>query len=185
MLGLTAFAVSFDESRYILNGILFQISKNNLVMVHRLARPGPEKATLTPCSCRAVRRSSPRRAPRPPRGEGRRRRFAGARYRSSGPVRRIRFRPRGGLAGRDGVHRHRQAVAVRGRDDRSIAAQGRRREVRPTPSARPRSVGPTCRPASSRGSPRSLHRVDAAPVAAWRGLPGRISAGFAGSGRCP
>jgi len=33
MLGLTSFAVSFDESRYILNGILFQISKNNLVMV--------------------------------------------------------------------------------------------------------------------------------------------------------
>ncbi|MFH1441185.1 MAG: DNA polymerase III subunit beta [Candidatus Omnitrophota bacterium] len=33
MLRLTAFAVSFDESRYILNGILFKISKNNLVLV--------------------------------------------------------------------------------------------------------------------------------------------------------
>lgn len=33
MLRLTSFAVSFDESRYILNGILFQINKNNLVLV--------------------------------------------------------------------------------------------------------------------------------------------------------
>jgi DNA polymerase-3 subunit beta len=33
MLGLTAFAVSFDETRYILNGILFKIEKNNLVLV--------------------------------------------------------------------------------------------------------------------------------------------------------
>jgi DNA polymerase-3 subunit beta len=33
MLGLTSFAVSFDETRYILNGILFQISKNNLTLV--------------------------------------------------------------------------------------------------------------------------------------------------------
>lgn len=32
MLKLTSFAVSFDESRYILNGIFFQISKNNLVL---------------------------------------------------------------------------------------------------------------------------------------------------------
>jgi DNA polymerase-3 subunit beta len=33
MLGLTAFAVSFDESRYILNGILFKINKNTLTLV--------------------------------------------------------------------------------------------------------------------------------------------------------
>ena len=33
MLGLTSFAASFDETRYILNGILFKISKNNLTMV--------------------------------------------------------------------------------------------------------------------------------------------------------
>ncbi len=33
MLNLTAFAVSIDESRYILNGILFRISKNNLMLV--------------------------------------------------------------------------------------------------------------------------------------------------------
>lgn len=33
MLILTSFAVSFDESRYILNGILFKISKNNLTLV--------------------------------------------------------------------------------------------------------------------------------------------------------
>lgn len=33
VLGLTAFAVSFDESRYILNGILFKIEKNNLTLV--------------------------------------------------------------------------------------------------------------------------------------------------------
>lgn len=33
MLGLTSFAVSFDETRYILNGILFKINKNNLVLV--------------------------------------------------------------------------------------------------------------------------------------------------------
>jgi len=33
MLGLTSFAVSFDETRYILNGILFKIEKNNLVLV--------------------------------------------------------------------------------------------------------------------------------------------------------
>lgn len=33
MLKLTSFAVSFDESRYILNGIFFKISKNNLVLV--------------------------------------------------------------------------------------------------------------------------------------------------------
>lgn len=33
MLGLTSFAVSFDETRYILNGILFKISKNNLLLV--------------------------------------------------------------------------------------------------------------------------------------------------------
>lgn len=33
MLGLTSFAVSSDETRYILNGILFKINKNNLIMV--------------------------------------------------------------------------------------------------------------------------------------------------------
>ncbi len=33
MLTLTSFAVSFDESRYILNGILFRIQKNNITMV--------------------------------------------------------------------------------------------------------------------------------------------------------
>lgn len=33
MLALTSFAVSFDESRYILNGILFKISKGKLVFV--------------------------------------------------------------------------------------------------------------------------------------------------------
>jgi len=33
MLNLTAFAVSFDETRYILNGILFKISKNTLTLV--------------------------------------------------------------------------------------------------------------------------------------------------------
>jgi DNA polymerase-3 subunit beta len=33
MLALTSFAVSFDETRYILNGILLKISKNNLVLV--------------------------------------------------------------------------------------------------------------------------------------------------------
>ena len=33
MLHLTSFAVSFDESRYVLNGILFQISKNTLLLV--------------------------------------------------------------------------------------------------------------------------------------------------------
>jgi DNA polymerase III subunit beta len=33
MLNLTSFAVSFDESRYILNGILFKISQNNLTLV--------------------------------------------------------------------------------------------------------------------------------------------------------
>ena len=33
MLGLTHFAVSFDETRYILNGILFQNDKNNLTLV--------------------------------------------------------------------------------------------------------------------------------------------------------
>jgi len=33
MLGLTSFAVSFDETRYILNGILFKIEKNNLILV--------------------------------------------------------------------------------------------------------------------------------------------------------
>jgi DNA polymerase-3 subunit beta len=33
MLRLTSFAVSFDETRYVLNGILFQINKNNLVLV--------------------------------------------------------------------------------------------------------------------------------------------------------
>lgn len=33
MLGLTSFAVSFDESRYILNGILFKINKNTLTLV--------------------------------------------------------------------------------------------------------------------------------------------------------
>ncbi len=33
MLGLTAFAVSFDETRYILNGILFKIEKNTLTLV--------------------------------------------------------------------------------------------------------------------------------------------------------
>ena len=33
MLGLTAFAVSFDETRYILNGILFKVEKNKLVLV--------------------------------------------------------------------------------------------------------------------------------------------------------
>lgn len=33
MLGLTSFAVSFDETRYILNGILFKINKNNLTLV--------------------------------------------------------------------------------------------------------------------------------------------------------
>ena len=33
MLGLTSFAVSIDESRYILNGILFKINKNNLTLV--------------------------------------------------------------------------------------------------------------------------------------------------------
>jgi DNA polymerase-3 subunit beta len=33
VLGLTSFAVSFDESRYILNGILFKINKNNLTLV--------------------------------------------------------------------------------------------------------------------------------------------------------
>ena len=33
MLQLISFAVSLDESRYVLNGILFQISKNNLVLV--------------------------------------------------------------------------------------------------------------------------------------------------------
>ena len=33
MLTLTSFAVSFDETRYVLNGILFKIYKNNLVLV--------------------------------------------------------------------------------------------------------------------------------------------------------
>ncbi|MFA5144857.1 MAG: DNA polymerase III subunit beta [Candidatus Omnitrophota bacterium] len=33
ILGLTSFAVSFDETRYILNGILFKIHKNNLTLV--------------------------------------------------------------------------------------------------------------------------------------------------------
>jgi DNA polymerase-3 subunit beta len=33
MLNLTSFAVSVDETRYILNGILFKISKNNLTLV--------------------------------------------------------------------------------------------------------------------------------------------------------
>jgi len=33
MLSLTSFAVSLDETRYILNGILFKISKNNLELV--------------------------------------------------------------------------------------------------------------------------------------------------------
>ncbi|MGE5197342.1 MAG: DNA polymerase III subunit beta [Deltaproteobacteria bacterium] len=33
MLNLTSFAVSFDETRYILNGILFKIIKNNLTLV--------------------------------------------------------------------------------------------------------------------------------------------------------
>ncbi|MFA5063047.1 MAG: DNA polymerase III subunit beta [Candidatus Omnitrophota bacterium] len=33
MLSLTSFAVSIDESRYILNGILFKINKNNLTLV--------------------------------------------------------------------------------------------------------------------------------------------------------
>ncbi len=33
MLGLTSFAVSIDETRYILNGILFKINKNNLTLV--------------------------------------------------------------------------------------------------------------------------------------------------------
>jgi DNA polymerase III subunit beta len=33
MLGLTSFAASFDETRYILNGILFKISKNNMTLV--------------------------------------------------------------------------------------------------------------------------------------------------------
>jgi DNA polymerase-3 subunit beta len=33
MLRLTSFAVSFDETRYILNGILFKINKNNLILV--------------------------------------------------------------------------------------------------------------------------------------------------------
>ncbi len=32
-LSLTSFAVSFDESRYILNGILFKMNKNNLTLV--------------------------------------------------------------------------------------------------------------------------------------------------------
>jgi len=33
MLRLTAFSVSLDESRYVLNGILFQITKNNIILV--------------------------------------------------------------------------------------------------------------------------------------------------------
>lgn len=33
MLKLVSFAVSFDETRYILNGILFKINKNNLILV--------------------------------------------------------------------------------------------------------------------------------------------------------
>ena len=33
MLNLTSFAVSFDETRYILNGILFKIKQNNLILV--------------------------------------------------------------------------------------------------------------------------------------------------------
>lgn len=33
VLNLTSFAVSFDETRYILNGILFKIEKNNLILV--------------------------------------------------------------------------------------------------------------------------------------------------------
>lgn len=33
MLKLVSFAVSFDETRYVLNGILFQVSKNNLILV--------------------------------------------------------------------------------------------------------------------------------------------------------
>ncbi|MFA5092405.1 MAG: DNA polymerase III subunit beta [Candidatus Omnitrophota bacterium] len=33
MLSLTAFAVSFDETRYVLNGILFKITKGNLTLV--------------------------------------------------------------------------------------------------------------------------------------------------------
>ncbi|MFH1640788.1 MAG: DNA polymerase III subunit beta [Candidatus Omnitrophota bacterium] len=33
MLTLTSFAVSFDEARYILHGILFKITKNNLILV--------------------------------------------------------------------------------------------------------------------------------------------------------
>lgn len=33
MIGLTSFVVSFDETRYVLNGILFKIEKNNLTLV--------------------------------------------------------------------------------------------------------------------------------------------------------
>jgi len=33
MLVLTSFAVSFDETRYILNGILFKLNKNNIILV--------------------------------------------------------------------------------------------------------------------------------------------------------
>ena len=33
MVNLTSFAVSFDETRYILNGILFKINKNNITLV--------------------------------------------------------------------------------------------------------------------------------------------------------
>jgi DNA polymerase-3 subunit beta len=33
MLGLTSFAASFDETRYILNGVLFKVDKNNLTLV--------------------------------------------------------------------------------------------------------------------------------------------------------
>lgn len=33
ILNLTSFAVSYDETRYILNGVLFQVKKNNLILV--------------------------------------------------------------------------------------------------------------------------------------------------------
>lgn len=33
ILGLTSFAVSFDETRYVLNGILFKLQRNNLILV--------------------------------------------------------------------------------------------------------------------------------------------------------
>jgi len=44
MLGLTSFAVSLDESRYVLNGILFKISQNNLDLV---ATDGRRLAVMT------------------------------------------------------------------------------------------------------------------------------------------